>query len=81
MNIFRNGHWEIVNKDIEIDNLISDKETNISDWIGEKKEKYPEAANIFNDYLEQKDQEENIKLIKKEVELVLYNHRHLINKN
>jgi hypothetical protein len=37
-----------------VGNLINDKETNISDWIDLKGEKYPEALEKFNDYLEQK---------------------------
>ncbi len=79
MQVYRNNHWEITNKGTEIDNLISDKETNLSDWIGEKGQKYPDALEKFNEYLEQKYDDEDIsKLIKEEVELVLYNHRHLI---
>ena len=36
LQIHRNGHLEIVDKNTEVDNLINDKETNISDWILEK---------------------------------------------
>ncbi len=79
LSVFRNGHWEIENKNTEIENLISDKETNLSDWVSEKGEKYPKAKERYNEYLEQKyDDEEIQKMIKEEVELVLYNGRHLI---
>lgn len=78
LSIYRNNHWEIENKATEIDNLIYDKETNISDWIGEKGEKYPEASEKFNEYLEQKYDEDTLKLIKDEVEKVLYNNRYMI---
>jgi hypothetical protein len=78
LQVYRNGHWEIEKKDSELDNLISDKETNISDWIGKKGEKYPEALEIFNEYLEQKYDEDTARLVKEEVELVLYNNRHMI---
>ncbi len=79
LSVFRNGHWEIENKNIEIENLISDKETNLSDWVSEKGEKYPKAKERYNEYLEQKyDDEEIQKILKEEVELVLYNGRHLI---
>jgi hypothetical protein len=81
MNIFKNGQWEIIDKNTEIDNIINDRETNINDWICKKKDEYPEAAEIFNDYLEQKDDEDTAKLIKEEVELVLYNNRNLVKKN
>ena len=78
LQIYRNGHWEIANKTSEIDNIISDKETNLSDWVSEKGEKYPEAAERFNEYMEQKDEDDTMKLIKEEVEMILYNNRHMI---
>jgi len=76
LQIYKDKHWEIVNKDSEIDNLINDKETILSDWVSEKGEKYPESAEKFNEYLDQKD--DSAKLIKEEVELELYNNKHLI---
>lgn len=79
LSVFRNGHWEITDKNAEIDNLISDKETNLSDWVAEKGEKYPEAVEKFNEYLDQKYDDDTIKLVKDEVELALYNGRHMIN--
>jgi hypothetical protein len=78
LQIYRDKHWEIENKDTEIDNLINDKETNLSDWIDQKGQKYPEAMEKFNEYLEQKYDEDVSKLVKEEVELVLYNNRHMI---
>ena len=79
LSVFRNGHWEIENKNNEINNLISDKETNLSDWVAEKGEKYPKAKEKYNEYLEQKyDDEEVSKLVKEEVELLLYNGRNMI---
>ena len=78
LQVYRNKHWEIERKDAEISNLINDKETNLSDWICEKGEKYPEAKEIFGEYLEQKHDEDTIKMVKEDVELVLYNNRHMI---
>jgi hypothetical protein len=78
IQVYRNGHWEIENKSMEIDNLINDKETNLSDWVAEKGEKYPEAMERFNEYLEQKYDNDIIKLVKEEVEQVLYNNKHMI---
>ena len=51
LQVYRNGHLEIVDKNTEIDNLISDKETNLSDWVAEKGSKYPEAQ---EEYVEKK---------------------------
>lgn len=78
LNIFRNGQWEVENKSTEIDNLISDKETNLSDWVSEKGEEYPDAVEKFNEYLDQKYDEDTAKLVKEEVELVLYNNRNMV---
>jgi hypothetical protein len=79
LQVYRNKHWEIEKKDPEIDNLINDKETNLSDWIGEKGEKYPEAVERFNEYLEQKYEDQDLsKQVKEEVERVLYNNRDMI---
>ncbi len=78
LQVYRNKHWEIEKKDTEIDNLINDKETNLSDWVAEKGEKYPEALEKFNEYLEQKYDDDVSKLVKDEVELVLYNNRHMV---
>ncbi len=77
LEIYRNDHWEIEDKKTEICNLINDKETNLSDWIDEKGEKYPEALEKFNDYLEQKYEPDVASLIKEEVEVLLYNNRQL----
>jgi len=78
LQVYRNKHWEIEKKDTEIDNLISDKENNLSDWVAEKGGKYPAAQEKFTEYLDQKYDEDVSKLVKDEVELVLYNNKHLI---
>jgi hypothetical protein len=78
LQVYRNGHWEVENKDTELENLINDRETNLSDWIAEKGEKYPNASEKYNEYLEIKYDEDVVKLIKKEVERILYNNKHLI---
>jgi hypothetical protein len=81
LEIYQDKKWSITDKKAEIGNLISDKETNMSDWIAkiksEKGEKYPEALEKFNDYLEQKYDEDIATLIKEEVEVLLYNNRQL----
>ena len=78
IGIVRNGHLEVVDKATEIDNLINDKETNISDWIIEKGSKFPVAVEKFNEYTDTKHEDDNLKLIKNEVELILYNNKHMV---
>jgi transcriptional regulator NrdR family protein len=81
LQIYRNGHWEITDKNTEIDNLINDKETILGDWVAEKGEDYSETVEKFNEYLEQKYDDDIAKLVKEEVELLLYNGRHMIKSN
>jgi predicted glycosyltransferase involved in capsule biosynthesis len=78
LQVYRNGHWEIENKNTEIDNMINDKETNLSDWVAEKGQKYPKAKEKFDEYLDQKYDDETIRMMKDEVEQLLYNNRHMI---
>jgi len=78
VQVFRNGHWEIEDKNTEIANLINDKETNLSDWVAEKGAKYPEAKEIYDEYMDQKFEDDTIKLVKDQVELVLYNGKNII---
>ena len=41
VEVYRDNHWQIMDKNAEIGNLIADKETNISDWIIEKEPSIP----------------------------------------
>lgn len=77
LEVYRNNQWEIEDKNTEISNLISDKETNLSDWIDEKGIEYPATSEKYNEYLEQKYEPEIASLIKQEVEILLYNNRQL----
>jgi len=81
LQVYRNGHWEITDKDTEIDNLINDKETLLGDWVEENKDCHIGIVDKFEEYLETKYDVDTAKLIKDEVELLLYNGRHLIKKN
>lgn len=71
-----NGVWGLVNKKTEIDNLIYDKETNISDWLASKGEQNKRSQKVFNDYKNAK----YTKMIREDVELLLYNNRGIIQK-
>ncbi len=78
VNILKNKQWGITDKDTEIDNIISDKENNLSDWILEKGEQYPNAREKVNDYMEQKHDEDTKKLVKEQILEMLYNNRHMM---
>ncbi len=87
----RNGYVMVFNSDTKnwdarpktemIDKLINDREYDMQEWLGEG-EKYPKEMKKFNEYLERKDEDGVEKMIKDEVELLLYNNRNMIkNKN
>ena len=79
--LLRHDQWEIENKNTEVDNIIYDKETNISDWVGRKGKEYPEAAEKFNEYKEQKFEPDVVKLVREGTEQVLYNNRYIVTKH
>jgi hypothetical protein len=53
----------------------------LSDWTNQKRNKYPDVVEKFNDYIEQKSDADTNKLVKEEVELLLYNKRYMIKKS
>lgn len=83
----RNGYVMVYNADTKnwdarpkvemIDKLINDREYDIQEWLGEG-DKYPKEMKKFNEYLERKDEDGVEKMIKDEVELLLYNNRKMI---
>ncbi len=78
VKVYNDNQWELRSSESEIENIINDKETSISEWLYDKKEKYPETVDKFEDYLDQRSETENNKFIKEGVELILYNNRHLV---
>ncbi len=80
LHVFRNGHWEITDRQNEISNIIHEKENNIGDWVKINKDLYPEAAQVFYDYLETRNEPDNEKIVKDEVDILLYNGKNVINK-
>jgi len=77
--VYKNGHWNITDKKTEIENIINDKETNISDWVAKKGDEYPEAVEIYDNYLDQKNDDDTMKLVREGIELLLYNNRFMVN--
>lgn len=70
-------NWDARPKDEMINKLIDDREYDIQEWLGES-DKYPKAMQKFNEYVEKKEEDGVQKMIKEEVELVLYNNRNMI---
>ncbi len=78
VKFIEDGVWQLANKETQINNLIIEKEDNINEWVTGPGSKYPDTAEKFNDYLELKT-DEDVKIIKQDIELLLYNGSKLIN--
>ena len=75
--------WNCADRDEQISNLIDDNEGiieyRIEEWI-ENGNRYPEMMMKFNRYIEKKDNDKVINVIKDEIKLLLYNNRNVVNK-
>ena len=70
--IYENGAWNIKNKDI-LDSIYDDKELLLEEWIDEEQDKYPELKEKFVRYLNNKEKDDNLNMIKEEIKLMIYN--------
>ena len=73
----KNKQWVTKTKDRLIDDLIVDKEYEMSAWLDEG-EKYPKAYKEFNRYLDMKEEDGVLDTIREEIKLTLYNNRDFI---
>lgn len=69
------NQWIIVNKKYEIRNIITDKETELDDWVDNNKKIYPKAAKIYESYKDNRHEDNFIVQTFENVELMLYNIR------
>ncbi len=78
VKVIKDGIWQLTNKDTQINNLAIEKESNLNEWVSGPGAKYTETAEKFNDYMETKNEEDD-KIVKEELELILYNGGKMIN--
>ena len=76
--VYRDGIWNIVDKKKHIDNMYEDNEMQIESWFDEYKETYPEIINSFTRYLHNRETDEVLNQVKKEILRMLYNKRNLV---
>lgn len=74
--VYENGVWVLKNKSLELDNLYERKEMLLSDWLNEYGT--PELHDKFERYLNNKEKDENMNLIKEEIKLMMYNKKRAI---
>lgn len=73
VRVYRNNTWEIADKHTEIENLIYDKELNLSDWFESGSKKCKKIVDQYKEYMAQSKDEDNISIVKKTIENMLYN--------
>jgi hypothetical protein len=74
MMIYEEGNWNIKNKS-ELDILYQEKEMMLEQWLNEEQDKYPELKEKFIRYLNNKENDETLNMIKDEIKLMMYNNK------
>jgi hypothetical protein len=78
MQIYNEGTWQKIHKNSEIDNMIYEKNTLMKDWVHVNKELLKQSLlEKFEMFKDQEEDTEAMTIIKKGVELLLYNKRHM----
>ena len=81
--MYDGNKWQCKDRDEQISNLMDDNEGiieyKLEEWL-EKGVQYPEMMKKFNRYIEKKDNNKVINIIKDEIKLLLYNNRSVVNK-
>ena len=70
--IYEDGNWNIKHK-TELDMLYEEKEMLLEEWLDEEQDKYPELKDKFIRYLNNKENDETLNMIKDEIKLMMYN--------
>ena len=76
--VYEDGNWNLKNKVNEIDTLYNSKEMMIEEWLEEGQHKYPELQNKFVKYLNNKENDETMNMVKEEIKLMMYNKKKTI---
>jgi len=72
-----NGTWKTVHKS-ELNKIFRDKHYLIQDWVEE--DKYPEVKDKFMNYLQLKENDETLNILKEEIKLLMYNQHDTVRK-
>jgi ElaB/YqjD/DUF883 family membrane-anchored ribosome-binding protein len=75
--MYENGNWNIKHKS-ELDSLYQEKEMLLEEWINEEQDKYPELKEKFIKYLNNKENDETLNMIKEEIKIMMYNNKKVL---
>ena len=73
--VYEDGSWNLKHKDKELNDLYDSKEILLEDWIQQYQTKYPDLKKKFNRYLNNKENDETMNVIKEEIKLMMYNNK------
>ena len=72
--VYEDANWNIKTKK-ELDYLYEKNEMLLEEWLDEEQHKYPELKEKFERYLENKEKDETLNMIKDEIKMMMYNKR------
>tara|TARA_A100001011_G_scaffold399945_1_gene511253 strand:+ start:223 stop:1164 length:942 start_codon:yes stop_codon:yes gene_type:complete len=79
--VYKNNAWQIQDKKEQVDDLYEYNEIMLDNWYQEYRQKYPQMIQAFKNYLRNREENDVINEVKKEILLMLYNNRGLVLKN
>ena len=79
--VYEDGNWKLKNKVSELDSLYESKEMMIEEWLDSEQHKYPELQDKFVQYLNNKENDETMNIVKEEIKLMMYNNKKKVNEN
>lgn len=79
--VYKDDKWQVKDRTAQIHDIYEYNEIVLSNWYDEYKEKYPDIIKSFKRYLTNKEDDELINKVKKELLLMLYNNRDLVQNN
>tara|TARA_Y100000389_G_scaffold198831_1_gene236060 strand:+ start:743 stop:1633 length:891 start_codon:yes stop_codon:yes gene_type:complete len=79
--VYKNNNWIIQDKKEQIDDMYDYNEILLENWYNEYKKTYPSIIESFNKYLHNREDNDIINEVKKDILVMLYNKRGLVLKN
>lgn len=76
--VYKNNAWRIQDKKEQVDDLYEYNEIVLENWYQEYRHKYPQMIESFKSYLRNREDNDVINEVKKEILLMLYNNRGLV---
>ena len=79
--VYRDQKWNVVDRKKHINDMYEDNEVQLESWYYEYKDKYPSIIESFKRYLNNREENEVINRVKKDILLMLYNERNKVKEN